>query len=204
MNSYVIGLTGGIGSGKTAATDWFVTQHIQVIDADVIAREIVAINSPVLASIQEAFGDWVLSTDGSLNRTAMRDYIFNHPDAREKLEAITHPAIRNNIKQQLQQCDTNYCILSAPLLLEGGDKGLKQFCQRILVIDVPEDIQKVRASARDKSSIQQIEKIMQAQISRENRLALADDVVDNSKNLDYLYSQLFKLHQTYLQLSHPS
>lgn len=200
----IIGLTGGIGSGKTAASDWFAEQSVDVIDADIVAREVVAVGSPALAHIQDAFGDWVLSPTGELNRAALREHIFNNPDAREKLEFITHPAIRKRIKAQIENSKSIYTILVAPLLLEGGKAGLAKFCQRVLVVDIPETLQLERAGKRDKQNQEQIKRIMQAQLSRQDRLSQADDVVDNSQDLAFLYSQLDVLHEKYLKLARQS
>lgn len=197
----IVGLTGGIGSGKTAASNWFASQGVDVIDADVVARDIVAVGMPALRAIQEAFGEWVISPSGELNRAALREHIFNSASARETLETITHPAIREQINGLLAQCQSAYSILVAPLLLEGGKAGLSKPCHRILVVDIPEQLQLERASRRDKQNLAQIKRIMQAQMSRQERLSAADDVVDNAKDLDYLYDQLAVLHQKYLQLA---
>ena len=197
----VVGLTGGIGSGKTAASDWLATQGIVIVDADIIAHEIVAKGSVTLEKIQSAFGDWVLTTSGELDRRALRNHVFGDITALKSLEAITHPAIRERIRELLTQADSPYVILSAPLLLEAGPSGLAQFCQRILVIDVPESLQLSRAAARDGQDAAQIKAIMDKQLSREERLALADDVVNNAGTLEDLYSQLLPLHQQYLSLA---
>lgn len=198
---FIVGLTGGIGSGKSAASDWFASQGIQIIDADVIAHQIVAKGQPALEQIKEKFGDWVLTADGEMDRAAMRAHVFAHPNALIDLEDITHPAVREHAKQALQTATSPYVILSAPLLLESAEAGLAQLCQRILVIDVNEDLQLARAGARDQQSHDKIKAIMANQLSRQERVAQADDVVVNEEDLDALYAKLQPLHEQYLQLA---
>ena len=195
---FVVGLTGGIGSGKSAASQWFEIQGVCVVDADVVAREVVAKDQPALAQIQATFGDWVLQSDAELNRQALRDHIFKVPTARKQLEAITHPAIRLSIIQQLNDATSPYAILVSPLLFETNQH---QLTQRNLLIDATVELQIQRASKRDDQSIEQIKKIIQVQMSRDAKLELADDVVLNDGHLDHLYQQLETLHQYYLKLS---
>ena len=139
----VIGLTGGIGSGKSAASDWFAQQGIDIIDADVIAHQVVAKGSATLRKIKRKFGDWVLKADGEMDRAAVRTHVFTHPEALIELEAITHPAIREAAKLQLAASTSPYVVLSAPLLIEGAEAGLANLCHRILVMDATEDTQPV-------------------------------------------------------------
>ena len=195
---FVVGLTGGIGSGKSAASQWFEIQGICVVDADVVAREVVAKDQPALAQIQATFGDWLLQSNAELNRQALRDHIFKVPTARKQLEAITHPAIRLSIIQQLNDATSPYAILVSPLLFETNQH---QLTQRNLLIDATIELQIQRASKRDDQSIEQIKKIIQVQMSRDAKLELADDVVLNDGHLDHLYQQLETLHQHYLKLS---
>lgn len=195
----IVGLTGGIGSGKSAASQWFETQGINVVDADIVAREIVEKGQPALAQIQSAFGDWVLLENGELNRKALREHIFQHPAARQQLEDITHPAIRLSIIEQLTQAKSPYVILVSPLLFETNQHLLTQ---RTLLIDASIELQIQRASQRDGQSIEQIENIIQAQMPRDRKLDLADDIVVNDGQIEHLYTQLEKLHQRYLALSH--
>ena len=192
---FILGLTGGIGSGKSAASQWFEQQNICVIDADIVAREIVEPNQPALKKIQDTFGDWVIDETGGLNRRALRDYIFSHNEARKTLEAITHPAIRESIIQQLQQAHSPYVILVSPLLFETHQHLLTQ---HTLLIDAPEALQIERASQRDTQSIEQIQSIIKAQMPREKKQQLANDIVLNDANLAHLYQQLAPLHQQYL------
>ena len=192
--SFVVGLTGGIGSGKSAASAWFESQNISVVDADVIAREVVQQGLPALVQIHQAFGDWVLLDNGELNRTALREYIFQFPEARKTLESITHPAIRHSIILQLEQTQSAYALLVSPLLFETNQH---QLTQRTLLIDATEALQIERASPRDG----QIKKIIQAQLPRAKKQQLADDIVLNDGHLDYLYQHLQQLHASYLILA---
>jgi len=197
----VIGLTGGIGSGKSAASDWFAEQGIDIIDADVIAHQVVAKGSSTLRKIQKKFGNWVLNDNGEMNRAAVRTHVFTHPEALIELEAITHPAIRETAKLQLAASTSPYVVLSAPLLIEAAEAGLANLCQRILVMDAAVDTQLARASQRDEQSVQKIKAIMVNQLSREERNQHADDVVLNDGNLSDLYLKLEPLHQSYLTLA---
>jgi len=195
---FVLGLTGGIGSGKSAASQWFEAQGIIVVDADVVAREVVEIGQPALTQIQQAFGDWVLLADGSLNRRALREYIFQSPEARKTLESITHPAIRTSIIQQLHAAQSPYAILVSPLLFETNQHELTQ---HTLLIDATIELQIERASQRDGQNIEQIRNIIAAQMSREQKQTMADDIVLNDGHLDHLYAHLRLLHQKYLNMA---
>ncbi|MEB4801075.1 dephospho-CoA kinase [Acinetobacter soli] len=195
---YIVGLTGGIGSGKSAASQWFEHQGIDVVDADVVAREVVQPGQSALEKIAQHFGDWVLQADGQLDRRALRDYIFQHPEARQQLEAITHPIIRQSILSQLQQAQSAYVILVSPLLFETGQDRMTH---RNLLVDVSEAIQLKRASQRDAQSTEQIQKIIATQMPRSEKLKRADDVVHNEGTLDELYQQLMRLHTDYLTRS---
>ena len=197
--TFILGLTGGIGSGKSAASQWFETQGITVIDADIVAREVVQKGQPALSEIQQQFGDWVIQADGELDRKALREHIFKFPQARKNLEQITHPAIRNSIIEQLNTASSAYVILVSPLLFETNQHLLTQ---RTLLIDASVELQIQRASQRDGQSLEQIKKIIQVQMSREDKLKHADDVVINDGHLDYLYAQLKLLHQQYLTRAH--
>ena len=195
---FILGLTGGIGSGKSAASAWFEHQGICVVDADIVAREVVAVGSPVLQQLVKSFGDWVLLDNGELDRRALREYVFKDDAARQTLNGITHPAIRQSILQQLQDASSPYVILVSPLLFESKQNELTS---RNLLIDASVDLQIQRASQRDGQSLAQIENIIAAQMSREQKQALADDVVLNDAELEDLYQQLRPLHLKYLALS---
>lgn len=196
--THTIGLTGGIGSGKTATSDWFAAQGITVVDADVVAREIVAVGQPALAEIADTFGADMLNADGSLNRAAMREYIFNTPNARQQLEAITHPRIRAEIIKQLAQADSAYALLVSPLLFETNQH---QLVQQTVLIDAPEQQQLARASQRDGQTVDSIQRIMQAQMSRAERQQRATYIVLNDGDLTHLHAELAKLHQQLLLIA---
>ena len=194
----VIGLTGGIGSGKSAASDYLATLGANIVDADLVSRIVVEPNTPALKQIAKHFGNSVLMDDGSLDRAKMRSIIFQDPKQKAWLEELLHPLIREEILCQLQQNISNYTVFVSPLLLETNQHEL---CDRILVIDVPEELQIERASNRDSNNTEQIKRIIATQIDRDKRLALADDIVDNSQDLAQLQQKLDTLHQQYLTLS---
>lgn len=195
---FVLGLTGGIGSGKTAASDYLASKGICVVDADVVARQIVEPGQPALAAITQRYGADALLADGSLDRAWLRQKVFAEPTERQWLESQTHPRIRQAIIDQLQNASSEYAVLVSPLLFESGQY---QLTQRTLLIDVAEDIQIARATSRDQNDEQQIRRIIAAQMSRTDKRAKADDIADNSKDLAHLYQQLDQLHHTYLQLA---
>ncbi len=193
----VIGLTGGIGSGKTAASDHFKTLGIDIIDADIAARTVVEPNQPGLKKIAEHFGENILLADGNLDRAALREKIFSDPDEKQWLEALLHPLIRDEINRSIQTATSPYVIFVSPLLLETDQHNL---CNRILVIDVPEEIQIERAASRDDNTYEQIQKIIASQIPRQQRLDKADDVISNTKGLSELHQAVEDLHKNYLSL----
>lgn len=195
---YIIGVTGGIGAGKTAVTDVFEEQNVEVVDADVISRNIVAKGSDTLSKVAAAFGEEILTEKGELNRSKLREIIFADEAAKITLNQIMHPAIREAIERELYQAKTPYVILSAPLLLENG---LDKLVSRVLVVDVPEETQLSRASSRDGVSVSQIGAIMQSQISRSDRLLKADDVLDNSGVMEDILPKVMELHAKYLQIA---
>lgn len=194
----VIGLTGGIGSGKTAVSDWFADKGIDVVDADVVAHQIMQKGSPTLQALVDALGDWVVDESGEMDRAAVREHVFANNKALLTLESITHPAIRQEIKKQLRQVQSQYAILSAPLLIESYEAGLVSLCDRVLVVDVSEETQLERASRRDTQSVDKIKAIMANQLSRQARVEQADDVVCNNGDLEALHAQLQPLHENYL------
>lgn len=197
MSHWILGITGGIGSGKSVVCQLFVKFGIEAIDADQVARWIVAKGKPALEKIINHFGKEVLSPDGSLNRAALRRIIFNSAKQRFWLEQLLHPLIRNEICNFLANAASPYAILVSPLLLETNQH---QLTNRILVIDVPELVQIARSMQRDNVTEQQIKAIMQAQLSRKERLAKADDIIVNDQSIEYLQQQVTSLHQHYLQL----
>lgn len=195
---YVVGLTGGIGSGKSAAATRFESFGIVAVDADVIARDVVKPGTPALAAITEHFGKAILQDDGTLDRAALRKIIFQSATEKTWLESLLHPLIGEETLRQLAAAQSPYVLFVSPLLVESGQKVL---CQRLLVIDVPEALQIERTMARDSNERSQVERIIASQASRQVRLAQADDVICNDSDLDELHSAVDKLHQHYLSLA---
>lgn len=196
--TYIVGLTGGIGSGKSAAAERFRALGIQVVDADVCARIVVEPGKPALQAIAEHFGSAILQADGSLDRAALRQKIFADAAERQWLEALLHPLIFEEMWSQLQAAQSSYAILESPLLIEAGQRAI---CQRVLVIDAAEETQLARATVRDKNSVEQVRAIMATQATREQRLAKADDVIGNDGDLAHLHAQVDTLHQQYVALA---
>lgn len=193
----IIGLTGGIASGKTTVADMFAEFGIDIIDSDVIAREIVEKGTKALTEITEHFSKDILDDAGNLDRKKLREKVFNEPAERKWLEKLTHPLIRQSMVEKIQQATSPYCFLVIPLLVESFPNPL---LNRILVVDVPEEIQIKRVMLRDKSSKEQAQQILDAQASRQQRLDAADDVIENSKDIEFLRQQVNKLHEYYLKL----
>ena len=194
----IIGLTGGIGSGKTAVSDMLSAKGIDVVDADIVARQVVEPGSSTLNQIATEFGQEFIQADGTLNRAKLRETVFSDETAKAKLNGIMQPAIRTELLSQLQSASSDYVILSAPLLLENG---LEQYCQRVLVVDVDEQTQVHRASNRDSVTTAQIKSIISSQIARQERLKKATDVIDNTGTLADLEQQVNEIHQKYLTLA---
>lgn len=194
----IIGVTGGIGSGKTAATDAFSDLGIDIIDADTSARTVVKKGQPALLKIAEKFGSEILLETGELDRAALRKVVFSDPKHRQWLEALTHPLIREDIVKGLTNATSPYVILSSPLLIESSQFKL---AHRILVIDVSEETQLKRTIKRDSNDEKQVQAIINAQISRSKRLEYADDIISNESDLNNLQQQVKVLHETYLEMS---
>ena len=192
--TYVVVLTGGIASGKTAVSDLFEQRGVPVIDTDRIAHEIVEPGRPALKRIAEAFGQEFLGSDGRLDRKKMRNAIFSSPQQKNRLESILHPAIASEVDQRVAQVNEPWCILVVPLLEE---TRLFSWIDRILVVDVEESVQIERVIARDNISQKQAQSIMDAQTSRPQRLAMADDILDNSGSLEELEAEVNKLYHKY-------
>ncbi|KDN29441.1 dephospho-CoA kinase [Vibrio fortis] len=195
----IIGLTGGIASGKTTVADLFQEHfNIDIVDADIVAREVVAVGSDGLRQIAEHFGEAILLEDGTLNRAKLREQIFSHPEDKTWLNALLHPMIRNKIEEGLTNIRSPYGLLVAPLLIENQMQGM---ADRVLIVDVPTEVQVERTMNRDNVSEEQVKAILKSQASREQRLAVADDVIKNhTKNQDLL-PQITELHQKYLAIS---
>jgi len=194
----IIGLTGGIGSGKSTVANEFKALGIEVVDADLVAREVVAPGQPALAEIELYFGQEVINGDGELNRAKLRQVIFSSDQKKQWLNNLLHPIIREALLTQLAQARSQYVILEAPLLLENK---LTQYTDFTLVVDVPETLQVERAMQRDNNSRSQIQAIIDAQISRQERRQQADYVIDNSKpDLVALKEQVKMLHLQFLSI----
>lgn len=191
----VVGVTGGIGSGKSAVTDRFEALGITIVDADLAARVIVEPGGAALAAIAAHFGAEIIQADGTLDRAAVRQRVFADEAERRWLERLTHPLIGDEIRLQLAAAAPPYCILSSPLLLETNQK---QLVDCVVVVDVSEDTQVRRAVARDANNEEQIRRIMAAQMGRQDRLEQADIVIDNSKSLQGLDELVNELHKEFL------
>lgn len=194
----IIGLTGGIGSGKTAVSDRFKALGVHVVDADIAARIVVEPNKPAWQDIKDFFGSEVLLPDNTLNRAWLRQQVFADKTKRKQLETYTHPRIREEIIRDLNSSTSAYTLLSSPLLIESGQFEL---VNKTIVVDVDKDTQIERTCSRDNNEIEQVKRIIAAQISREERLRHADWVVDNSQPLDTLDARVNELHQELLILS---
>ncbi|AHL76699.1 dephospho-CoA kinase [Stutzerimonas stutzeri] len=197
MKPWVLGLTGGIGSGKSAVVEEFGRFGVHWVDADHAARWVVEPGRPALREIAGRFGETVLAADGSLDRAVLRELVFRDPEQRKWLEALLHPLIRQEVAEHLARATSPYAIMVSPLLVESG-----QYRQvdRVLVVDVPEALQLERAVRRDQSSEAQIRSILNAQAGREERLRHADDVLVNDRDLAWLESEVERLHNFYLTL----
>lgn len=189
---FVVGITGGIGSGKTAVTDHLETLGIVVVDADKAARVVVEPGTPALAEIAAHFGSEILLDDGALNRAALREVVFNDSSQRKILEGITHPRIREEIARQLSAATSPYVVLSSPLLLESGQNS---FADYVVVVDVPEAVQIERTMRRDDNSESLVKQIMAAQLDRQSRLLRADEAISNDGTLEALHAEVEALHQ---------
>lgn len=194
----VIGLTGGIGSGKTTVCALFAERGVEIIDADLVSRKLVQPGSPALGHLTEHFGTEILLPDGSLNRPLLRQKTFTDKQVKQQLEAILHPLIRSAIVQQVARSNSAWLILAAPLLLESGSYN---FVDRILVIDTDEQLQIERTCARDHCSADDVKRIMQTQWPREKRLRHADDIIHNSGDSVELAQQVSTLYLKYEALA---
>ncbi|MCX7068366.1 MAG: dephospho-CoA kinase [Methylococcales bacterium] len=193
-----VGLTGGIGCGKSTVARFFIQLNVPVIDADELARQVVAIGQPALTLIEQQFGAASLCADGSLNRESLRELIFSDSSQKQKLEAIIHPLVYQMIREQVALLNAPYCLISIPLLFETHKTD---FVDRILVIDCPVELQIKRVVERDHLTVERVQSIIDSQVSRAVRTAQADDIIDNTKTDTELAMQIEKLHNLYLSLS---
>ena len=197
MSNYTVVMTGGIGSGKSTVAQRFQDHGIVVIEQDEVSRLVVEPGEPALTQIINQFGNAVAHEDGSLNRQALRDQVFRSAEDRRWLERLLHPLIGQRTRQLVEQADSPYCIVVNPLL-----RSRSVEYDRILVVDVPIQVQIERTVARDGVPRQQAESIVDVQIGREDRLALADDVIENDGIIDHIDDVVYTLHQEYLTYAH--
>ena len=190
----IVGLTGGIGSGKSSLAELLVAEGVHRVDADLVARQVVAPESPALAKIAQHFGDDIL-IDGELNRAKLRQLVFSHAEHKQWLDNLLHPIIREEILRQLALGQSPYQLLEAPLLFENN---LDSYCEKTVLVDLPVELQLERAASRDESSRQQIQAIIDAQMSRTEKQQRADIIIDNALDRSHLEKQAKQLH---LQLS---
>ncbi|EPB7499297.1 dephospho-CoA kinase [Klebsiella aerogenes] len=195
---YTVALTGGIGSGKSTVADEFAHLGVTVIDADIIARQVVEPGTPALLAIAERFGPQMINDDGSLNRRRLRERIFAHSEDKAWLNALLHPLIQQETRRQMQSSTSPYLLWVVPLLVENR---LTDKADRILVVDVPKETQIERTIRRDGVSREHAEHILAAQATREQRLATADDVIENMGSADAVASHVARLHDKYLMLA---
>ncbi|MBS0055038.1 dephospho-CoA kinase [Yersinia sp. Marseille-Q3913] len=196
--TYIVALTGGIGSGKSTVANTFANFGVPLIDADIIARQVVEPGMPALAAIASHYGKTILRADGTLDRAALREKIFSEPQEKAWLNSLLHPLIQQETQRQFAKIDTPYVLWVVPLLVENG---LHHRANRVLVVDVTPEIQLARTMARDGITRQQAEHILASQASRQQRLACADDIIDNSGDPLIIAPQVASLHQQYLKLA---
>lgn len=196
-----VGLTGGIGSGKSTAAALFAGHGVPVIDADEIARQLVAPGQPAYQEILQNFGNELVNTSGDLDRDRLRSIVFNDPEKRQRLEGILHPLVRREIQRQTQRLKARYCIIVIPLLIEANQRDL---VDRVLVIDADEALQLQRVVERSRLTNEEVRKIIGAQLNRSERLRHADDVILNNTDLGQLRASVDALHERYLALARPS
>ena len=199
MSTFIVGLTGGIGSGKTTVSDFFAELNIDIIDADIAARMVVEPGSKALVAIKAHFGADFIDNNGQLNRAKLRSRIFSEPEDKAWLNSLLHPLIRQEILAQIAQANSSYCLLVAPLLLENN---LHKLVNRVLVVNVDEANQVARTAARDPSSVAEIKRIIASQMPSEQRLSFADDVINNQDtSLEDIRKQVIDLDQKYQSLA---
>jgi len=201
MSRFIVGLTGGIASGKSEVTRRFEALGIVVADADVAAREVVAPGSPALEQISRRFGSAMLLADGTLDRARLREHVFGNDEERRALEAITHPAIRTRVREACQVAESPYAIAAVPLLAEAGGRATYPWLDRIVVVDAPETVRHARLLQRDSIDTALATRMIQAQASRAQRLEMADDVIVNDGHPEHLQPQVEALDRLYRRLA---
>lgn len=198
MKAFVIGLTGGIGSGKSTVLEMFARLGVHTVETDALAHLAVQVGSPALAQLVKNLGKSILTKDGELNRRLLRNMIFDNAVLRQNVEAIIHPFVLQLLNHEIENAKSDYLLVSIPLLFE---KNLHSLCNRVLVVDTTPELQIARTTARDKVSSQDVIKIMHTQLSRAEKLARADDILKNDGNLATLEKAVQQLHLFYLSLS---
>lgn len=193
----IVGLTGGIGSGKSAAANFFIELGVDLIDADDLAKNVLNKNSKGYKLFINEFGEQYLDNDKNIDRDLLRKTIFNDSDKKNKLENIIHPQVRSGIEEFIKSSKSDYCIVVVPLIYETRSSS---YYDRILVIDCDEEIQINRSAIRDNTENKEIKKIISKQASREERLSIADDVILNNRTLDSLKEEVIKLHKKYIKM----
>ena len=193
----IIGLTGGIGSGKSVASDKFKSLGITVVDADVASRTVVEPGKPALKEIEDHFSSAIITAEGKLDRNKLREIIATDPEERKWLESVLHPKIGEQITKEISESTSVYTLFVAPLLLETNSQ---ERCARVVVVDVPKEVQIRRTAKRDKVSPNQVEQMVAVQMEREKRLKKADDVLLNSGTIEDLEKQVEELHKKYMQM----
>lgn len=201
MKPYIVAVTGGIASGKSRVCTRFSEHGIDVVDADQVAREVVAPGEPALAEIRARFGADICTAEGQLDRPRLRAIAFQHPEARRWLEALLHPRIREGMLARCAAAKSPYVVVAIPLLAEGGGRTRWPWLDRILVIDAPETLRVQRLIHRDGIDEELARRMLAAQVCREDRLAIADDVISNSGDLSALHASVDALHAKYLALA---
>ncbi len=197
--TFVVGLTGGIGSGKSTVADLFVAHGAGLVDTDAIAHALTAPGGAAIEPLRASFGDDFIAADGALDRARMRAHVFADPSARSRLEALLHPLIRAESRRRVEAIGAPYVVLAVPLLVEAGN--WRERCDRVLVVDCPVEQQRARAMARSGLTAEEADRIIAAQATRAQRLAAADDVIDNSGPAQALPARVEALHRRYLTLA---
>ena len=195
---FILGITGGIGSGKTAVSDRFQELGICVVDADLCSRVVVEKGRPALTQIAEHFGNDILTSSGELDRAALRSRIFSNSEDKKWLESLLHPLIAEEVFSQLAAASSDYVILASPLLVESQQHLI---CDKVLVVDVPVEVQIERTCSRDDNDEEQVRNIIKTQAPRETRLAAASEVIENTQGFEYLTSEVTRLHTYYTELA---
>ena len=196
--TYLVGLTGGIGSGKSAATDRFSAHNIAIVDADVASRAVVQPGQLALKQVAAHFGEGIIDDTGQLDRAQLRHRVFAEPAERRWLQALLHPLINSYLKTEIKAAQSPYVILANPLLIESGQYV---WCDRMLIIDVPRELQIERTMTRDQNTREQVENILKAQTDRKTRLAHADDIICNDSHLAKLHTAVDNLHVQYSNIA---